>query len=189
MYMIHIITLEEVIAPREHTAFQDALLVSSSNYIRDFFGDWVNTLQNDAHTKAYSEDNKLTCPRYWHGFVLFLKPMFVFFNLGETYQINTLIRCALCFTTLLLIHKKDKAYVGSFLVLLSFLDFLTYPPIAFVVPLCYVLVFSEQDLLHNLLASIRYGIAFLLGYAGMWVSKWILASLFTDENVIAEGIE
>ncbi len=40
-----------------------------------------------------------------------------------------------------------------------------------------------------LLASIRYGIAFLLGYAGMWVSKWILASLFTDENVIAEGIE
>lgn len=23
----------------------------------------------------------------------------------------------------------------------------------------------------------------------MWVSKWILASLFTDENVIAEGIE
>ena len=58
-----------------------------------------------------------------------------------------------------------------------------------VVPLCFVLVFSEQDLLHNLLASIRYGIAFLLGYAGMWVSKWILASLFTDENVIAEGIE
>ena len=74
-------------------------------------------------------------------------------------------------------------------IILAFLDFLTYPPVAFVVPLCFVLVFSEQDLLHNLLASIRYGIAFLLGYAGMWVSKWILASLFTDENVIAEGIE
>ncbi len=237
----NIITLEEVIAPREHTAFQDALLAPSSNYIRDFFGDWVNTLQNDAHAKAYSEDNKLTYPRYWHGFVLFLKPMFVFFNLNEIYQINTLILCGLCFATLLLIYKKEKAYVGPFLVLLAlfnppyiarsfqlssvfyamiltcimvlcwddkekrehlflyafvidgiilaFLDFLTYPPVAFVVPLCFVLVFSEQDLLHNLLASIRYGIAFLLGYAGMWVSKWILASLFTDENVIAEGIE
>lgn len=237
----NIITLEEVIAPREHTAFQDALLAPSSNYTRDFFGDWVNTLQNDAHAKSYSEDNKLTYPRYWHGFVLFLKPMFIFFNLGEIYQINTLIICALCFVTLLLIYKKEKAYVGPFLILLAlfnppyiarsfqlssvfyamiitsllvlrwddrekrehlflyafvidgiilaFLDFLTYPPVAFVVPLCFVLVFSQQALLHNLLASIRYGIAFLLGYAGMWVSKWILASLFTDENVVAEGIE
>ena len=115
----NIITLEEVIAPREHTAFQDALLAPSSNYIRDFFGDWVNTLQNDAHAKAYSEDNKLTYPRYWHGFVLFLKPMFVFFNLNEIYQINTLILCGLCFATLLLIYKKEKAYVGAFLVLLA----------------------------------------------------------------------
>lgn len=117
----NIITLEEVIAPREHTAFQDALLAPSSNYIRDFFGDWVNTLQNDAHAKAYSEDNKLTYPRYWHGFVLFLKPMFVFFNLNEIYQINTLILCGLCFATLLLIYKKKKHTLDRFLSCLHFL--------------------------------------------------------------------
>ena len=89
-------------------------------------------------------------------------------------------------------EKREHLFLYAFVIdgiILAFLDFLTYPPVAFVVPLCFVLVFSEQDLLHNLLASIRYGIAFLLGYAGMWVSKWILASLFTDENVIAEGIE
>ena len=89
-------------------------------------------------------------------------------------------------------EKREHLFLYAFVmdgIILAFLDFLTYPPVAFVVPLCFVLVFSEQDLLYNLLASIRYGIAFLLGYAGMWVSKWILASLFTDENVIAEGIE
>ncbi|MCR5144589.1 MAG: hypothetical protein K6B67_04705 [Lachnospiraceae bacterium] len=237
----NIITLEEVIAPREQSPLKDALLAPTSNFIRDFWGDWGASLQNDMRADKYEDDNKLTYPRYWHGFVLFLKPMFVFFNLTEIYYINAIVLCMLSFGCLWLIYKKCKNYMVPFLILLglynpvyvarsfqltsvfvamivalllilfygnkkgqedkflyvfaidgiilAFLDFLTYPLVAFAIPLCFALIFLEKSFIEDILVCIKYGISFLLGYAGMWVMKWVLASIFTSENVMLEGFE
>jgi hypothetical protein len=72
---------------------------------------------------------------------------------------------------------------------LAFFDFLTYPLVAFSVPLLvYFLLSRKNTLKEQLIQGVRYGVAFGIGYGGLWSLKWVYASLLTDENVIADGI-
>ncbi len=71
----------------------------------------------------------------------------------------------------------------------AFFDFLTYPMATFGVPAVFFLMLSERDSLERKLVSLaENAAAWLAGYAGMWFSKWVLASLTTGSNVIANGM-
>lgn len=236
----NMITLGEVIAPRMENFLKDALSSPSINYLKIFSGDWVSMLIDYSQTEQYASDDFITYSRYWHGYVLFLKPLFLFFDLEQVYQIHTVILTWVGLVVLWLIYKNAKAYSVPYLILmglfnpiyiarsfqlssvfismqitlmlilycskeelqekglmyifaldgimLAFLDFLTYPAVAFAIPLTFVVALSKKNFFEDIVLCIRVGISFLLGYAGMWGCKWILASVFTGENVIQDGI-
>ncbi len=72
----------------------------------------------------------------------------------------------------------------------AFFDFLTYPIATFGVPAAIDLSCRYKDRLENKLSAfVRQGFSWGAGYAGMWAAKWIIASIATDENVIADALE
>lgn len=98
-----------------------------------------------------------------------------------------------CIIILLLNDEQlhnDMALVFMFTgIATAFFDFLTYPVATFGVTIVFLLARmkfgSVKDTLLNL---VRLGFAWGCGYAGMWSLKWVLASIVTDENVIADGL-
>lgn len=69
----------------------------------------------------------------------------------------------------------------------AFFDFLTYPVAALGVNLVLITVLHRADLKERLLRIIRATFAWCLGYGGMWCGKWVIASLLTGTNIIADG--
>ncbi|MCR4762129.1 MAG: hypothetical protein K5696_01225 [Lachnospiraceae bacterium] len=70
----------------------------------------------------------------------------------------------------------------------AFFDFLTYPLLGLILPLTVWLLLE----IHHSQAwpknCLIYSFFWLLGYAGMWAEKWILSTILTDQNVIADAI-
>lgn len=74
----------------------------------------------------------------------------------------------------------------------AYFDLLTYPLVTLGVPLLFYLatdrecLFSAKKAFRNVAAlSFSWG----GGYAVMWGLKWILASMFTEENIIADAVD
>jgi hypothetical protein len=127
------------------------------------------------------------------GLYLFLSPVTLF----------TSLQYSPCFYIMLLMliavfglkgHLDDEKRNILFLfagILTAYFDLLTYPMITLAVPLIAHLATDEKCR-----ATLKKGakdIAFLtaswgIGYVGMWGMKWIVASLLTDENVIANAV-
>ncbi len=90
-----------------------------------------------------------------------------------------------------LLHMKDtKNYWKIFLwigICTAYFDLLTYPLVGLGITLLIFLTVkntsSEKQLPKVLTAS---GV-WLLGYAGMWIGKWILAYIITGNNIILDG--
>lgn len=76
-------------------------------------------------------------------------------------------------------------------ILTSYLDLLTYPMVSLGVPL--ILYFSLTRNYTNLKEKIKklfvFSLSWGIGYVGMWSGKWMLATLFTKENIIENAIE
>lgn len=75
-------------------------------------------------------------------------------------------------------------FIGIFT---SFFDMLTYPLITLGFPLILYILLNDTTLLLKmkqvLVASFCWGI----GYVGMWLGKWVIASIFTRTNVLLEA--
>lgn len=70
----------------------------------------------------------------------------------------------------------------------AFFDFLTYPIATFGVPAVLYTALQAGDSPENRISSIgKVGAAWCVGYAGMWSSKWILASLLTDFDIFSDA--
>lgn len=77
-------------------------------------------------------------------------------------------------------------------VLTAYFDFLTYPFITLGVPLIACLAFTDKRSAEKqifmwknlLLHTFSWGV----GYVGMWSSKWVIASVLTEENIIRDAI-
>ena len=96
----------------------------------------------------------------------------------------------------LLLLWMDDAHLAShgWLVFLysgiavAYFDFLTYPLMAFGIPaVFYALLMQQQRSEYTLARLIRFGIVWGWGYAAMWASKWVLATLLTSENVLRDA--
>lgn len=235
----NIIMFHEVIYPNTGNAFEDSLLAPGGDVWFDMVGDWTAGLMDFAEERDYTEDNSITYARYWHGYLIFLKPLFLFMELDGIYIINTIVLTILCGAVLYLLYERLGLYCIAYLValltmhsenivvsfqlssifyalnitlllllwkkdwtkeqvlyifvldgiLVAFFDFLTYPYVAVAIPLLvYYLMRKEGDVKKDFVTMFIQGVAFVFGYAGMWGMKWIFATLFTSENVIADAI-
>lgn len=183
--------------------------------------------------------NKTTYSRYWHGYLLILKPALLIFNYTDIRMINQIVQTLLIiwiiyllikrnlkeeilpfctavlsiipgvialslqFSTtvyislislllMLLFHEKLRnKYVYFFLIIgmiTSFMDFLTCPILTLGMPMIQLIILNKnnwkKDIKDIIVLSIMWGI----GYAGMWISKWIISSILLGENLIIEAL-
>lgn len=182
-------------------------------------------------------------PRYWHGYLVILKPLLYFFDYGDIREILKFIGlamliyiCALLekahmsrfipvfgaamacmefhtigmsmqytwvfiiamfFSIIILKRYQDTAKkpVTSLLFLVigmmtSYFDFLTYPLFTLGIPLLFfTLCMRESENQVSLpAAAVKNSVYWAVGYIGMWVQKWILCTILTGEDLIADGI-
>lgn len=76
-------------------------------------------------------------------------------------------------------------------ILTAYFDLLTYPFVTLGVPLITYLAIDREcreDWRKSIRDIIYYTVSWGIGYVGMWVSKWAVSSVFTDENVIMDAV-
>lgn len=180
--------------------------------------------------------------RYWHGYLLYVKPLLMMFNYGQIRYLIGGIQFTLLAAVLYLFVKKNKekhvipfmaAYLflnptalslslqyfpASVLTMLQFavillqedkyrtnpirwiyhffivgcliayFDFLTYPMLTLGLPLVFLLTENRKSLKEDFVFFVGSCAAWGIGYVAMWGSKWILGSLLTKENIIADAL-
>lgn len=191
----------------------------------------------------YSEYLGYNYSRYWHGYVVVLRPLFCFLDYSQIRILNgalqLLLMCALAHLVwqkkgmryavlmltsfvllmpqalavsfqfswvfyvgalgcLVLIRKPDywgesSRYIYLFTVLgmlSSYFDLLTYPLVTWGIPVIWWFLTEKAPTgkgryLERCVAS---GISWAVGYVGIWAMKWLLGSVITGENVIADAV-
>lgn len=237
----NIIMLHEIIYPNTGSILRDAMLVPTPEYFKGGLNDWINTLYDKATTREYTQSDYKTYSRYWHGYLVLLKPLFLLFNYNQILWINTIVLIILTAVTLFFLYKRIGIYTIAFMaviacmnpthilrsfqmsscyyamiitlliiairckeenkkemvlcfvidgMILAFFDFLTYPMVALCIPLLLFVVLNKGDTFKSqLLFMIRNSLGFLMGYGGLWILKWLFATLLTEENVFLDGIQ
>lgn len=189
--------------------------------------------------KQEGEDNIINYSRYWHGYLIWLKPALCFFSMSEIRYINCIVGICLFILLIIEIHKKlgigtAIAFVGGILALnivsvlmclqyscvyyltlcsilvvlkydlqdkskgwkvflwigmfTAFFDFLTYPVVTLGMTLLIYITKYRQNFKELLIRIVYSSVAWGCGYAGIWISKWIIAFIITGRNIILEGI-
>jgi len=124
------------------------------------------------------------------GFViLFINPITTALTFGEAN-----IYCIMMIQSIIFLRRegrlKEKEYYFLFLmngICVAFFDLLTYPFVAFGIPMLILLALQARDLKSSLLDILRYGVSWGFGYVGMWAGKWIAGSLITGQNIIGDA--
>ncbi len=229
--------------------FTDALYLTATSYY-DENSSLIDNSMSFKTTGGHSfkdyvkgEDVVWSYSRYWGGYLVILKPFFLFFNystykilelffelvlviaiikemfdhdlkkfiipfllslflihpevMGLCIQYSVMLNIMLVSVYILLRFKeflfKENRLFYYFLIIgmsTSFFDLLTYPLISFAVPMIFYLLLENDiyNIKNNVCKIILFGIVWSFGYIGMWVSKWIIASVILDFNVIADSI-
>lgn len=229
--------------------FTDALYLTATSYY-DENSSLIDNAMSFKTTGGHSfkdyvkgEDVVWSYFRYWGGYLVILKPFFLFFNystykilelffelvlviaiikemfdsdlekfiipfllslflihpevMGLCIQYSVMLNIMLVSVYILLRFKeflfKENRLFYYFLIIgmsTSFFDLLTYPLISFAVPMIFYLLLDNDisNIKNNVYKFILFGIVWSFGYIGMWVSKWIIASVILDFNVISDSI-
>lgn len=127
--------IEEVVRKRDYTykhPYADAMLlniiycIDSSNATKSVMeAKYFVEYENDPTYIQYNFDEMIDNQiegnteymRYWHGSMIFIRPLLMFFSLGQIYTINKIIFWILIVTLLaLLIKKKHIALLVTFII-------------------------------------------------------------------------
>lgn len=96
-------------------------------------------------------------------------------------------------TLLLLKDKRPNKSIFIFLYLgiaTAFFDFLTYPVATFGVPCALYFFMRENKRIRDVIKEFaKVGVLWCVGYVSMWISKWIIATAITGQNVFEDGLE
>ena len=92
----------------------------------------------------------------------------------------------------IIISKKNVPELFLIIgMIVSYIDVLTYPILTVGIPLIYMFLMNE-DWNKRINEEIRHiftvSISWICGYGGMWVGKWIIASIILKRNTIKEAI-
>ncbi len=120
-----------------------------------------------------------------------------FHTVGISMQYSWVFLIAMLSAAFLLLKKEEKYYDPSidavFLVTgmcTSYFDFLTYPLFTLGVPLTVMLAQREMAERKGrmFVSALINSVYWLIGYAGMWMIKWVLCTVLTDNNMMEDAI-
>ncbi len=93
----------EVNWPQLSDQFTDSIMLNISAYEKTK-SVWVEALE----ANRLSSDGLTPYPRYWHGYLLFTKPLLLLFNYRQIRQIFIFVHLALLFAILYLLGKRER---------------------------------------------------------------------------------
>lgn len=225
--------------PNGKSAIKDAM--NNSHY--DYSGEGSKSM---ALAKAVSGTSdpfdtiKVNYPRYWHGYLLWMKPLLYLMTMSELRVLCMCFQFILAAVLLIVLYKKYgiriaipfglvilcmnpvstalcMQYASIYCIMLisalimvltgmwaqnsywliflwmgiatAFFDYLTYPLAA--LGICQLLMISvtNETFVNNIKKIVFSGMAWLFGYAGMWVGKWAAASIITGKSVFKDGFD
>lgn len=90
--------------------------------------------------------------------------------------------------------QQKSRYLYFFMVigmLTSFFDLLTYPLLTWGIPVLWWIAMTNADCkaAEHIKTVVHSAIFWVLGYAGMWVMKWILATVILGRDIVSEAID
>lgn len=221
----------------------DNVWVSAANAARYYYDVYPTNTLLYIYQNNGTELEERSYARYWHGYLIFLKPLLVFFTYPEIRTIMMFVQLGLFslliiklvrknqnilfptflmwifinpiatmlslqFNTVLVITflcmlfilqmdgkwKRNPLYMwGVFFLfegaMTSYFDLLTYPLVSLGVPLILWLSLNyTESTVENLKRISVISVFWVMGYGGMWGSKWLLGNIITNSNVIHEAL-
>lgn len=109
--------------------FTDAYMLNISGYdgnesvLQKAFGSYYTTYKDSSNPidyLYYDSDTKDSYARYWHGYVVFLKGLLIFFNYEQIRKLLYVIDLFAIIWSVLELQKKEKKYILPFLISLLF---------------------------------------------------------------------
>lgn len=204
------------------------------------FGHGVSPVENFAQ---YLENGKpegeagSNYGRYWHGYLVALKPLLSLFTYGQIRTINAFWVAGLTLAVAFLMRMRGlKRYILPFVLAMllidpfaismslfytsvysvgmlaaivflwkrdwlcarmerlallfvlagcatSYVDLMTYPLFSYGIPITLCLLNAQGGWKDDLKLIVVTGIAWCVGYGGMWAGKWILGALLSGEDL------
>ena len=217
------------IHPGSGNVVKDALRNARFEYTDTNMAQALNDYANDVSAKEEVK-YEMEYARYWHGYLVILKPLLLFFNVGEIRMLNIVLQGSLLILLLYFVRKQlgepyqipvfvmlavlnpivlplslqfswvyyialfgaiaivgsknpyaQKKYVFIFWILgmlTSYMDLLTYPLITLGLPLVLLLLrYRSENLKRQLFTVLESGLFWGIGYAAMWMGKWLFAGV------------
>ncbi len=179
--------------------------------------------------------------RYWHGYLVWMKPLLLVFDIPEMRLINMGVQMILLCWLMILLYRECGPLVcaaigmGLFVmnpvtlvisfqfsavycialiamivmlrhrkqldernrwwivfvwtgIAVAYFDLMSYPLVSLGIPLILYVFLREDGVFRHILNVIRLSIDWVIGYAGMWVLKWLIGSAFTGYDFVADGL-
>lgn len=174
--------------------------------------------------------------RYWHGHLLYLKPLLQFLSVADIRFLLMVVEFSLTVWLLILMHSKlgacktamfgfaflllnpisaalcmqyadiylitviaglwillkadsiDSDYWKVFIwigIFTAFFDLLTYPLVGLGFSLVLCVLLSQRETINKLKMVIISSVLWVLGYAGMWMEKWIIQAIFSENSFMS----
>jgi len=205
----------------------------------DNASEWL--LRETGGEPLYPGSVQVVYGRYWHGYLLWMKPLLLFFSIPEMrlfsmavqfllfafvfmlgyrelgfagvmgltvcllalnplstilsfhfadIMINVMISSIVIFTHHERLDEKDSWYLLFLMigVATAFFDLMTYPLVSLGVPLILYLLLSSKNLKDNFIHVILFSVDWVAGYAGMWISKWLIGTVISGYNLVQDGL-
>ena len=105
------------------------------------------------------------------------------------------IYCIMMISMIIMLRYNEKLQKGLYFsffmvngICVAFFDLLTYPLVAFGVPLILNLLINDfTGIRDELKKIIIYSIGWIIGYVGMWGGKWLVSSILTGRNMFSDA--
>lgn len=226
------------IHPGSGNALWDAMYNARYEYADTNMVQSLNDYANDVSGKEPLR-YEIGYARYWHGYLVILKPLLLFLNIGEIRLLNLIMQTFFLSLLLCMVVKKyGSAYaipvimmvlilnpvvmplslqfswvyyiglLGSIVILgikqqtesdiylflfmmfgmlTSYFDLLTYPLFTLGLPLVLLMLKSREfKSIRRIFMTVSMSIIWFVGYAVMWIGKWIFAVLFAHIHIFEE---
>lgn len=133
----------------------DAMMNPSLNYKGGSeFQNTIETLSKILDSDTKEEANISNYPRYWHGYLIYLKPLLMLFGIPGIRVINFILQFMLLITVMIFMSEKlGKAYAIAFALAVLIIDpvsaaiCLTYSDVYYILLLTMLIMLSKNDFL------------------------------------------
>ncbi len=136
---------------------------------------------------------------YKKGMKIYILPYIISILMSMPFAIVLNLQLTDCYTIfnigiLIILLTKDSIEMKACYIFLclgittAFIDLLSYPLVTFGIPaVVYFSITKYENVKTSIIKMIKIGLSWCLGYGGMWISKWIIGSMLSGENLFADG--